>query len=203
MRFPRPFNQDSPFTPLLRQRRNAHISCMALPAAKTRCAAGPPSEKVLENCTIRFAFLVAIEVMTPRLDGVVVIAAGYVEYRPIESLACLYLKAEGEGIEARQRLRGQDVVRVLNRLKVQRGLPQMLFCENGAEFTGQLMDAWACRKGVKIDSRRPLKHTSLSHFHSYRIFPGRPCVREPRLAHAICTSPDRANARREAIPTAV
>jgi len=42
-----------------------------------------------------------------------------------------------------QSLRGEDVVRVLNRLKVQRGLPQMLFCDNGAEFTGQVMDVSA------------------------------------------------------------
>ena len=51
------------------------------------------------------------------------------------------------------------MVRVLNRLKEQRGLPKMLFCDNGSEFTGQLMDLWAYRNGVKIDFSRPGKPT--------------------------------------------
>ena len=46
-------------------------------------------------------------------------------------------------IESGQCLRGEDVVRVLNRLGQQRGLPKMLFCDNGAEFAGQIMDLWA------------------------------------------------------------
>ena len=50
-------------------------------------------------------------------------------------------------------------MRVLNRLKEQRGLPRMLFCDNGAEFTGQMMDLWAYRNGVKIDFSRPGKPT--------------------------------------------
>src|ERR1035441_4091344 len=62
-------------------------------------------------------------------------------------------------IEIGQSLRGEDVVRVLNRLKEQRGLPKMLFCDNGSEFTGQLMDLWAYRNGVKIDFSRPGKPT--------------------------------------------
>jgi len=48
---------------------------------------------------------------------------------------------------------------VLNRLKEQRGLPQLLFCDNGSEFTGQMMDLWAYRNGVKIDFFRPGKPT--------------------------------------------
>jgi putative transposase len=33
-------------------------------------------------------------------------------------------------IESEQRLKGQDVVMVLNRIKVQRGVPRMLYCDN-------------------------------------------------------------------------
>lgn len=62
-------------------------------------------------------------------------------------------------IESGQSLRGEDVVRVLNRLGQQRGLPKMLFCDNGAEFTGQMMDLWAYRNSVKIDFSRPGKPT--------------------------------------------
>ncbi len=62
---------------------------------------------------------------------------------------------ESMAIEAGQSLRGEDVVRVLNRLKQERGAPKMLFCDNGSEFTGQMMDMWAYRNGVKIDFSRP------------------------------------------------
>jgi putative transposase len=34
-----------------------------------------------------------------------------------------------------------------------------LFCDNGSEFTGQMMDLWAYRNGVKIDFSRPGKPT--------------------------------------------
>ncbi len=35
------------------------------------------------------------------------------------------------------------VVETLNRLVTQRGKPKFLFADNGAEFTGHLMDMWA------------------------------------------------------------
>jgi hypothetical protein len=37
-------------------------------------------------------------------------------------------------------------VRVLNQLKQHRGAPRVLFCDNGAEFTGQMMDLWAYKR---------------------------------------------------------
>jgi putative transposase len=43
---------------------------------------------------------------------------------------------EGLAIEVGQGLRGEHVVEVLNRLVRQRGAPQYLFADNGAEFTG-------------------------------------------------------------------
>ncbi|QMV17862.1 DDE-type integrase/transposase/recombinase [Granulicella sp. 5B5] len=66
---------------------------------------------------------------------------------------------ESLAIEASQSLRGENVMRVLNRLKQERGAPKMLFCDNGSEFTGQMMDLWASRNGVKIDFSRPDKPT--------------------------------------------
>jgi putative transposase len=44
-------------------------------------------------------------------------------------------------------------------MKDQRGLPRMLFCDNGSEFTSQMMDLWAYRNGVKIDFSSPGKPT--------------------------------------------
>lgn len=43
-------------------------------------------------------------------------------------------------IEVGYRLRGENVVEVLNRLVRFRGAPKALFCDNGAEFAGQMVD---------------------------------------------------------------
>jgi len=37
-------------------------------------------------------------------------------------------------IESRQGLKGEDVVMTLNRIKIQRGIPTMLYCDNGSEL---------------------------------------------------------------------
>ena len=74
---------------------------------------------------------------------------------------------ESLAIEVEQSLKGEDVVRVLNRLKQERGVPKMLFCDNGSEFTGQMMDLWAYRNGVKIDFSRPGKPTDNAFVESF------------------------------------
>lgn len=56
-------------------------------------------------------------------------------------------------------LRGADVVKTLNRLVAQRGKPKFLFADNGAEFTGRLLDLWAYHQGTRIDFSRPGKPT--------------------------------------------
>jgi putative transposase len=66
---------------------------------------------------------------------------------------------EAVAIEVGQGLRGDDVVRTLNRVKLKRSVPKILFCDNGSEFTSQAMDLWAYRNGVKIDFSRPGKPT--------------------------------------------
>jgi putative transposase len=66
---------------------------------------------------------------------------------------------EGLAIEVGQRLKGEHVVEVLNRLVRQRGAPKYLFADNGAEFTGHLVDLWAYHHGVRIDFSRPGKPT--------------------------------------------
>lgn len=74
---------------------------------------------------------------------------------------------ESLAIEVSQSLKGADVVRVLSRLKEQRGVPKALFCDNGSEFTGQMMDMWAYRNGVKIDFSRPGKPTDNAYVESF------------------------------------
>ncbi len=74
---------------------------------------------------------------------------------------------EGVAIEVGQRLKGDDVVRTLNRSKNKRGVPKLLFCDNGSEFTSQAMDLWAYQNGVKIDFSRPGKPTDNAFVESF------------------------------------
>ena len=66
---------------------------------------------------------------------------------------------EAVAIEVGQSLKGDDVVRTLNLLKLHRGVPKVLFCDNGSEFTSQAMDLCAYQNGTKIDFSRPGKPT--------------------------------------------
>lgn len=52
---------------------------------------------------------------------------------------------EAVAIEAGQSLKEDDVVRTLNRAKQERGVPKILFYDNGSEFTSQAMNLWAYR----------------------------------------------------------
>ena len=70
-------------------------------------------------------------------------------------------------IEVGQSLKGHDVVRVLQRTSQQRGTPQILFCDNGSEFTSQMMDLWAYHNQVKIDFSRPGKPTDNAYVESF------------------------------------
>ena len=70
-------------------------------------------------------------------------------------------------IEVGQSLKGHDVVRVLQRISQQRGAPQVLFCDNGSEFTSQVLDLWAYHNQVKIDFSRPGKPTDNAYVESF------------------------------------
>jgi putative transposase len=70
-------------------------------------------------------------------------------------------------IEAEQRLKGVDVVMVLNRIKSQRGVPKLLYCDNGSEFSSQAMDLWAYQNGVRIAFSRPGKPTDNAFVESF------------------------------------
>ena len=50
---------------------------------------------------------------------------------------------ESLAIEVGQGLKGEDVVGALNQIRQKRGTPKLLFCDNGSEFTSQIMDLWA------------------------------------------------------------
>ena len=70
-------------------------------------------------------------------------------------------------IEIGARLRGEHVASVLNRLVYLRGKPETVFCDNGAEFTGQIVDLWAYTHKVKMDFSRPGTPTDNAHIESF------------------------------------
>jgi len=62
-------------------------------------------------------------------------------------------------IDVGQSLKGQDVVRTLNGITAQRGLPRTIKTDNGSEFISKVMDKWAHERGVELDFSRPGKPT--------------------------------------------
>ena len=61
-------------------------------------------------------------------------------------------------IEVDTSLPGVRIVRVLERIaQERRGLPSAIVIDNGPEFTGKVLDAWAYRRGVRLQFIRPGK----------------------------------------------
>lgn len=58
-------------------------------------------------------------------------------------------------IDVGQSLKGEDVVRVLEQLRMTRGLPKTIKVDNGSEFISKAMDKWAYEHGVELDFSRP------------------------------------------------
>jgi len=62
---------------------------------------------------------------------------------------------------------GARVVRVLERLRDQRRLPEILVTDNGPEFAGQALDVWAYQQGVKlrfIEPGKPVQNAFIESF---------------------------------------
>ena len=74
---------------------------------------------------------------------------------------------EALAIEVGPKLRGEHVANVLNKLVYLRGKPRMVFCDNGPEFTGQIVDLWAYTHKVKMDFSRPGTPTDNAHIESF------------------------------------
>lgn len=70
-------------------------------------------------------------------------------------------------IEVGQSLKGEHVVAVLKRIAGVRGVPKMIFCDNGSEFVGRALDLWAYVNKVRIDFSRPGKPTDNAHVESF------------------------------------
>ena len=64
---------------------------------------------------------------------------------------------EALAIEVAQSIPGPYVVRVLERLVIERGHPELIVMDNGPEFTSRALDAWAYEHGVRLHFIRPGK----------------------------------------------
>lgn len=70
-------------------------------------------------------------------------------------------------IDVDRSLPGARVVRVLERLAETIGLPQVLVCDNGPEFAGRTLDAWAYQRGVELRFIRPGKPIENAYVESF------------------------------------
>ena len=66
-----------------------------------------------------------------------------------------------------QALKGTAVVETLNRLCPERATPQMLFCDNGTEFTSRVVDQWAWAHGVQLHFITPGKPVENAYIESF------------------------------------
>ena len=74
---------------------------------------------------------------------------------------------ECPAIEADFSLTGARVARVLERLAATRGLPEVIQVDNGPEFAGRALDAWAYAHGVRlqfIEPGRPVQNAYIESF---------------------------------------
>lgn len=60
-------------------------------------------------------------------------------------------------VEVDTSINGVRVTNVLNRVAVQHGLPDMIKVDNGPEFIGKALDAWAYQRGIRLQFSRPGK----------------------------------------------
>lgn len=74
---------------------------------------------------------------------------------------------ESPVIEADTSIGGVRVCRVLDRVAEARGLPEQIMTDNGPEFAGSALDAWAHRHGVKLHFIEPGKPSQNGYIESF------------------------------------
>lgn len=70
-------------------------------------------------------------------------------------------------IEVDTSLPGLRVAHVLERIGMIRGLPRSITVDNGPEFAGRALDAWAYQAGVKLSFIRPGKPVENAYVESF------------------------------------
>ena len=74
---------------------------------------------------------------------------------------------ESLALHAGQRVRSMDVIRALERVVNEHGLPEAIRVDNGPEFISRDLDCWAYWNKVKLDFSRPGKPTDNAHIESF------------------------------------
>jgi putative transposase len=74
---------------------------------------------------------------------------------------------ESLAIQVSQRIRGCEVVQVLERVVKVHGKPQAIRVDNGPEFISKDVDLWAYWNHVKLDFGRPGKPTDNAYIESF------------------------------------
>jgi len=59
------------------------------------------------------------------------------------------------------------VVRLLSALAATHGVPRRIYCDNGSEFTGRLVDLWAYANKVTLAFSRPGKPTDNAYIEAF------------------------------------
>lgn len=70
-------------------------------------------------------------------------------------------------IEVDTSINGARVVRVLNEISQAEGLPEIIIIDNGPEFIGKALDAWAYQRGVKLAFTTPGKPVENAYIESF------------------------------------
>lgn len=92
---------------------------------------------------------------------------------------------EAVAIEVERAISGIGVTRVLDRLALSRGLPQVIRTDNGKEFCGKAMVTWAYHRGVQLRLIQPGKPNQNAYVESFNGRLRDECLNEHWFTHLL------------------
>ncbi len=92
---------------------------------------------------------------------------------------------EAVAIEVERAISGIGVTRVLDRLALSRGLPQVIRTDNGKEFCGRAMVTWAYNHGVQLRLIQPGKPNQNAYVESFNGRLRDECLNEHWFTHLL------------------
>ena len=92
---------------------------------------------------------------------------------------------EAVAIEVERAISGIGVTRVLDRLALSRGLPQVIRTDNGKEFCGKAMVTWAYNRGVQLRLIQPGKPNQNAYVESFNGQLRDECLNEHWFTHLL------------------
>ena len=104
---------------------------------------------------------------------------------------------EAVAIEVERAISGLGVARVLDRLALSRGLPQVIRTDNGKELCGKAMVTWAHERGVQLRLIKPGKPNQNAYVESFNGRLRDECLNEHWFTHLLHARTTIENWRRE------